>query len=240
MIGILYHYQVYDSYASRPEKGVHAPLDRAKQYTQSNKWFLKLDVRKFFASIDHETLKEQLAKRFKDYRLLAIFDQIIDSYEETNGRELPIGNLASQYFANHYLTGLDHYIKENLACKVYVRYMDDMVLWHQDKTWLKNAKREIEDFIIQKLKCQLKPILLNQVERGLPFCGYLIRPNYIRLNQRSKKRYIRKLKNLHKKYESGEWTEMECQRKVVPLIAFTRYADSNQFRQKVLFKIQGH
>lgn len=230
-------FQIYDSYASRPKKGVHAALKRAKTNTRPNHWFLKLDVRKFFASIHHEVLKEQLARRFKDPKLLSIFDQIIDSYESTALRGLPIGNLASQYFANHYLGELDHYIKAKLRCKYYVRYMDDMVVWLEDKSALKNIKQEIDEFIQSKLKCELKPILLNRVERGVPFCGYIIRPDYVRLSQRSKRRYIKKLNIIQEKSMTGEWTDLECQRKALPLIAFTRYAEALGFRQNVLLKL---
>ena len=231
------NYQIENSYASRPGKGVHAALGRAKQFTGRNNWFLKLDVRKYFASIHHDVLKRQLEKRFKEYRLLAIFEQIIDSYEDSPSRGLPIGNLASQYFANHYLVVLDRYVKESLGCKSYVRYMDDMVLWHRDKPFLKEAQKEIVDFTRKILRCDLKPSLLNKVERGLPFCGYILRPDHVRLNQRSKRRFIRKMKDLNNKYHSGEWSEAVCQRKALPLIDFTCYADARNFRQKVLLKI---
>ena len=226
-----------DSYASRPGKGVHAGITKAKKYTQTGRWFLKLDVKKFFASVHHDVLKEQLARRFKDPQLLGIFDQIIDSYENEPNRGLPIGNLASQYFANHYLGELDHFIKEKLKCKYYVRYMDDMVIWTYDKEKLKQVRQDIDGFIQTQLKCQLKPILLNTVERGVPFCGYIIRPNYIRLSQRSKQRYIRKMNILQEKYDNGEWTPKECQQKALPLIAFTQFAETKAFRQKVLLKI---
>ena len=118
-------------------------MDRAKKFTRANRWFLKLDIKGFFASIHHEVLKEQLKRRFKEHKLLAIFNQIIDSYEATSHRGLPIGNLGSQYFANHYLAVLDHYIKEELGCKYYIRYMDDMVVWHRDKETLKQIRNQL-------------------------------------------------------------------------------------------------
>ena len=226
--------QIYHSYASRPAKGVHAALAKAKQFTRPKSWFLKLDVRKFFASIPHDVLKAQLERLFKDYRLLNIFDKIIDSYHASPGRGLPIGNLSSQYFANHFLTGLDHFIKENLRCKAYVRYMDDMVLWHSDKKFLKEAKRVIESYVENTLQCSLKPALLNKAERGLPFCGYLIRPGYVRLSQRSKKRYIKKMENLQVQFDTGRWSEEVCHRRALPLIAFTEYAEAKLFRKKVM------
>ncbi|MFQ5447468.1 MAG: RNA-directed DNA polymerase [Saprospiraceae bacterium] len=227
--------QVFDSYASRPGKGVHAALKRAASFNRPARWFLKLDVRKFFESIHHDTLKAQLERMFKDYRLLDIFGKIIDSYEAHSGRGVSIGNLSSQYFANHYLSSLDHFIKERLQCKAYVRYMDDMVLWHPEKEWLKNAHNAIEDFVETRLQLHLKPELLNRTKRGLPFCGYLVFPHHIRLSQRSKKRYIKKLKYMVTQHQSGEWDETACQRHALPLVAFTRHADTLAFRKNVLF-----
>ena len=109
----------------------------------------------------------------------------------------------SQYFANHFLTGLDHFIKEQLRCKHYVRYMDDMVLWDRDKSKLKTARREIERYLADELRMALKPPLLNAADRGLPFLGYLLSPGRIRLTQRSKRRYIRKLTALQQQWRSG-------------------------------------
>jgi len=228
---------VFDSYASRPGKGVHAALKRAMAFNRPGSWFLKLDVRKFFASIHHQTVKEQLERLFKDYRLLGIFGKIIDSYEATPGRGVPIGNLTSQYFANHYLTGLDHFIKERLHSHAYIRYMDDLVLWHPEKCWLQEARHAIEDFLTTRLRLRLKPELLNRSDRGLPFCGYIIFPHHIRLSQRSKRRYIKKMRYVNAQYNSGAWDEAACQRHVLPLAAFTRHADAKVFRQKVISRI---
>lgn len=226
--------QVYDSYASRPGKGVHAALSKARKFTRSNNWFLKLDVRKFFDSIHHETLKVQLRRMFKDELLLGIFDTIIDSYSAQPGKGLPIGNLTSQYFANHYLAGLDHLIKEKMQATGYVRYMDDMVLWHDEKAWLKNAHQAIDEFVESNLNCSLKPEVLNRTERGLPFLGYLVFPHYVRLLQRSKRRFVEKIKYLNRKYHTGDWSEAACQRHALPLVAFTLQADAKAFRQRFI------
>ena len=92
-------FQIFDSYASRLGKGTYAALERAKFFQVKYKWFLKLDVRKYFDTIDHCILKQLLAKRFKDLSLLNVFFNIIDSYETSTGKGLPIGNLTSHAFA---------------------------------------------------------------------------------------------------------------------------------------------
>jgi retron-type reverse transcriptase len=231
--------QIFDSYASRPGKGTHAAVKRAKKFCCSYAWFLKLDVRKFFASIQHDCLKEQLRRMFKDCQLLNILYKIINSYESNTGCGVPIGNLTSQYFANHYLAGLDHFIKEQLRCKAYVRYMDDMVLWHDDKAQLKKSHYAVREFIQTNLKCELKPELLNRTKYGAPFLGYRIFPFHIRLLRRSKARFIKKMRYLDAQYQSGEWSETVCQRRVLPLVEFTKLADSTAFRKDVLERING-
>lgn len=226
-------YQVHESYASRKGKGTHAALEQAKVFTRRNRWFLKLDVRKFFESIHHEVLKNQLESRFKDPNLLLIFNKIIDSYEASPLRGLPIGNLTSQYFANHYLAGLDHMIKEKLRFKAYIRYMDDMVLWHDNKRLLSYAAHEIDLFVRHNLCCELKPILLNKTVRGLPFLGYSILPYQVKLTQQSKRRFIKKILHVDKCFHSGEWSEYACQRHVLPLLAFVDYADTQKLKESL-------
>ena len=226
--------QIYDSYACRLGKGTYAALDRAKKHTRKYRWYLKLDVQKFFASVQHGVLKEQLSGMFKDRRLLEILGKIIDSYADLEERGLPIGNLTSQYFANHYLSGLDHFVKERLRVKAYVRYMDDMVFWADDKRALKGVLQEVEGYIQDRLRCELKPPILNQTKFGVTFLGYRLFPYHIHLSQRSKQRFIKKINHLNHQYETGAWSEAECQRKALPLLAFTQHADTLAFRKSVV------
>jgi len=231
--------QTFDSYASRKGKGTHAALARATTFHRSNTWFLKLDVRKFFDTVQHGVLKGQLARLFKDYYLLSIFCKIIDSYAAYPDRGLPIGNLTSQYFANHYLSGLDHFIKKDLRIRCYVRYMDDMVLWHNDKIVLRETHAAISDFVQNRLLCELKPEQLNRIEHGLPFLGYRILPYQTRLTQGSKRRFIRKMNLLEANYNDGTWDEATSQRRALPLLAFTQHADTRALRTKIIFENKG-
>ena len=225
--------QIYDSYASRIGKGSHAAIRRAMDFHRQNAFYLKLDVRKFFASVHHQVIMDQLKRLFKDKILLGIFYQIIDSYSDSPQRGLPIGSLCSQYLANHYLCGLDHYIKEALRMRAYVRYMDDMVLWHRDKPKLKDALAKIEEFVDRDLRCSLKPIQLNKTTHGLPFLGFRFFPSGIRLNQQSKRRFIRKFRILETKYHQGEWDEATCQRRGLPLLAFIQQGDTEALLRRI-------
>lgn len=222
--------QIHDSYASRRGKGTFACLDRAARYHRRHAFFLKLDVRQFFGTIHHGVLKCQLTRLFKDEPLLDVFRTIIDSYENTPGQGLPIGNLTSQYFANHYLSGLDHFCKEQLKLKAYVRYMDDIVVWANDKPTLQAAQRAINNFVTGKLHQELKPVLLQKSKRGLPFLGFLLFPHYRRLSQSSKRRFYKKATATHNAYLNGRYDGATAARRIQALTAFTRHADAFQLR----------
>lgn len=226
--------QIFDSYATRPEKGTYAALARAKCYNRQHRWFLKLDYRKYFDSLSHTVLKGQLCALFKDPRLLRIFECIIDSYAVKEGRGVPIGNLTSQYFANHYLAAADHYVKEVLQIKAFVRYMDDCVLWHGDKEILLYAGFKLNQHAETVLKLNLKPFCLNQNSHGLPFLGYLLYPDHPRLAQRSRQRFTKKLRLYADHLISGMWTQKEYQVHVLPLVAFTEHAEAKAFRRKTV------
>lgn len=159
--------------------------------------------------------------------------QIFDSYAVHPGRGVPIGNLTSQYFANHYLSPADHYVRETLRIPAYVRYMDDMVLWHHDKAALLEAGHQLQAFICDRLQQELKPFCLNENKQGLPFLGYLLYPDTIRLARRSRQRYIRKIRQYENWLAAGIWSDKQYQNHALPLTAFTQHADAKAFRLKV-------
>lgn len=225
---------IHDSYASRKGKGQYKALERAKLHTNRYEWYLKLDVRKFFDSLSHDIIKRQLSRLYKEQRLLGIFSQIIDSYEARPDRGVPIGNLTSQYFANHYLSGLDHYVKENLRARAYVRYMDDMVIWGNEKEPLLEIKKSIEAYIEERLSLELKPFALNKSALGLPFLGYRIFPHHVMLLGSSKKRFIKKLSAVENANKLGDWSESKCQRHAEPLLAFLQHASTFALRKRLV------
>lgn len=231
--------QVFDSYASRKGKGTYAALERAKHFSSRKAWFLKLDVRQFFGTVHHEVLKAQLARMFKDPTLLRIFHVIIDSFEPLPQRGLPIGNLTSQYFANHFICGLDHFILEKLRVACYVRYMDDLVLWHHDKAELQSTYAAVRHFVETELLAELKPELLRRTASGLPFLGYHIFPHHVRLLQQSKQRFFKKMRTVDENYHSGTWGEAQCQRRALPLLAFAAHADAAMLRKNLLSRLMG-
>jgi hypothetical protein len=231
-------YQIFDSYANRKNKGTNAALDRAAHYQNRYRWFLKLDVRKYFDSIDHNVLNGHLEKLFKEEKLLIILRDIINSYSTHCGKGLPIGNLTSQYFANHYLAISDHFVKEKLQVKAYVRYMDDMVLWENDKTELIEKGKQLEQFLNEKLQLNLKFFYINKTKFGLSFLGYVLFRNKIHLNKSSRKRFRTKLKVYEEQLYMDNWTQSDYQKHLLPLLAFAEKADSRAFRKKCIMQIK--
>jgi len=225
---------IYHTYATRVGKGTYAALDSAKEYVEKYTLFAKLDVRKYFDSISHIVLINQLSRIFKDKLLLKIFESIINSYEVTQQRGIPIGNLTSQYFANYYLSGADHYAKETLKIKGYARYMDDILLFENDMDLLKNKLTAFSSFINEKLLLELKRPIINYTAKGVSFLGYVLLPNAVKLNQNSKQRFCKKIGNYQRLLDNGKWSQQEFSRHTLPLIAFTEYANSKHLRSKII------
>lgn len=222
---------IFDCYASRPQKGTHRAVRRVAQLSKNYSWFVKLDVRKFFDSIDHEVLKYLLQKIFKDNRLLTTFDRIIDSYG--NGIGLPIGNLTSQYFANHYLSSLDHFMKESEKAMAYVRYMDDVIIMGTSKVQVRELMQVYRQFAKKKLKLDVKPPIVGRVCCGIPFLGYKVFRDRIFVNGRGKRRFKTNFKMLQTLFERSLITEREFSDRIVSNLSYVNFADSNRYRKKI-------
>lgn len=227
-------YQIFDSYASRPGKGTYAALERAQMFVRRYGWFAKLDVVKYFDTIDHDVLRRQLCRLFKDAGLLRFFDELIAGYCTLPGKGLPIGNLTSQYFANHYLSPADHYAKEVVGVPAVVRYMDDMLLFADDKNELMAYCRTYSRYVSEVLKLELHPVTMNRTASGLPFLGYVVYPHKLRLNENSKRRFRSKLIAMEKARETGSLGETEYVARVQSMYSFVEKADSIGFRKRTL------
>lgn len=226
-------YQIETSYACRKEKGIDGAMKKARDYSGAFSWYLKLDVHRYFDSVDHVVLQKILERLFKDSRLLELFWKIIDSYQTVPGRGIPIGNLTSQYFANIYLSTLDHYIKEQLNISGYVRYMDDFVLFANCKEELQFALERVNTYLTERLNLTLNEPQLNRCKCGLTYLGYRLYPEKTKLSQRSKKRFRKKIRVAESNLRTDIWTQCEYARHVSPLIAFLQRADCKGFLKSV-------
>ncbi len=227
------------TYATRKGKGIYAALDKAVLSFAKYHYSLKLDFRKYYDTVDHAILNALLRSMFKDGRLLQIFDSIIDSYCSYEGKGLPIGNLTSQYFANAYLSSLDHYAKEQLKAPIYIRYMDDILIMCDNKDSLKQMYIAMDDYATNVLKLDFKPPIFRTAKEGQVFLGYKIKPYRCELAGRSKRRYRSKLMDCERRWRLGQWNEQTYHEHLLPLVAFIRHAVSLKFRQSCLDAIKG-
>jgi len=232
---VLERYAIHDSYACRAGKGMHAAVRRAQEFLRMYPWYLKLDVRKYFDSISHVTMRGLLSRRFKDNALLTLFARILSTYETSPGKGLPIGNLVSQHLANFYLGLLDHWVKETLHVRGYVRYMDDFVLWADDKEPLQAHLHAIRSFLASELALELKDnVQINRCARGLPFLGYRVFPGRLDLGPRARQRFARKLRGYEAEWRRGAWSEAELARHMEALLSYVRFADTVELRRRIV------
>lgn len=230
---------IHTTYACRKGKGREACIAKSVFFSQRHQWYLKLDIRKYFDSISHSRLKLQFERIIKDQKLLAFFQRILETHAVCHDSGLPIGTLASQHFANFYLSSLDHFVKEELSVSGFVRYMDDMVLWANSKDELKSHLFEMKSFLQTRLGLEIKDYpLINRCDRGIPMLGCIVFPSHVILNRRSKRRFFTTLKRLENSIDEGVLGEQELQQRTTSLIAFCTSANvsSWRFRNSVLYR----
>ena len=190
---------IYDSYSCRVGKGTHKAMDRFTDFGRivsrngtRTCWVLKCDIRKFFANIDHRVLKDILANHISDLDLIGLLGHIIDSFM-TPGKPdvgLPLGNLTSQLLVNIYMNEFDHFMKRTLKVKRYIRYADDFVILHEDKTYLEELLPLIADFLATRLKLSLHPnkVFIKTLASGVDFLGWVHFPTHRVLRTATKRR----------------------------------------------------
>ncbi len=198
---------ISDSYSCRLDKGTHKGLHKFRSYTlkvSKNKtkacFVLKCDIKKFFANINHDILKEILINKIKDKDLLNLISNIIDSFPEG----LPLGNLTSQLLVNIYMNEFDQYMKHKLKVKYYIRYADDFVILNNDRLYLENLIIEIDKFLKEKLKLELHPkkVSIESVYSGVDFLGWIDFSSHRVLRNTTKRRMFKKLENNNSRKES--------------------------------------
>lgn len=180
-----------DTYSCVKGRGIHGALRAVKKSLQDEagtQYCLKLDITKFYPSVNHGILKQLLRRKFKDNDLLWLLEEIIDSAEG-----LPIGNYLSQYFANFFLTGFDHWLKETKGVRYYFRYADDLVFFAPDKESLHELLADIRQYLWDNLKLKVKGNyqVFPVWSRGVDFVGYVFRHTHIRMRKSIKKRFAR-------------------------------------------------
>lgn len=235
-----------DSYANRIGKGTHRALNRCTYFARRYRYVLPCDIKQHFPSIDHAILREILARYIACRDTMWLIDQILaggvgvlseeyrmvyfpgdDLLAAARPRGLPIGNLTSQFWSNCYLNPLDHFIKRELKCPAFVRYVDDMLLFANDKHILHSWRAAIIDYletlrlVLHIERCQPRP-----VDAGLPFLGFVVYPDHRRLKGRKAVGYRRRLKELWQSYQRREIGQAEVAASLQGWLAHIRHADT--------------
>lgn len=242
---------IKDSYACIKDKGTHKAVRAVYRYmrtmnyqTNGEAWIVKLDVKKYFYSIDRGILKRLLRKKIDDERFLRLLDKIIDSSPEGD-TGIPLGNISSQDLANIYLNELDQYAKRYLGLKYYVRYMDDVIAVVHSKEEAKETLAALTKFLNDSLnletnaKSQIFPI-----KQGVNAYGFKIKTTHIMLRDSSKKAMKRRIKRMDQKLTAGEITLHEVDQAVSSWIGHARHSNSYNlatsiFKDYKYIKIEG-
>jgi hypothetical protein len=224
---------VDDTFACRTGKGTLAAVQRCQYHVRRFPWYAKLDIRHYFASVDHQILQSQLRRRLKGDALLRLLDCIIDAHQDAPGKGLPIGALTSQVFANFYLTSLDRLLLETFKVAGMVRYMDDFVFWDQSRQRVVDLVKQTCGYVAQHLHLTVKDTLqINRSDRGLPICGYRVFAGTIHLARSRRQRYIRAKQHWERRYRMGQISARQLQAGYDAALAITAHADAAAWRRR--------
>ena len=208
---------IFYSFPCRRGKGTHAGIEELHKILRKVSlngarpcFALKMDIKRFFDSIDHQTLKFLIRKKVKDDKLLKLVDLIIDSFmikkTQRGNIGLPLGNVTSQLFANIYLHELDDFVKQKLHQKYYLRYSDDFIIISHQKSELTALIPIIQNFLKETLFLELHPkkIIIKKLSQGIDFLGSIIFLKHRLLHTSTIKRLKRRLKKNYFKYLNNE------------------------------------
>jgi hypothetical protein len=244
---------IKDSYANRVGRGTHRAVDRCQQFARRYPYALQCDIRQFFPSIDHAILRRTLARKVRDEDVRWLIDRILESgigvlseqyamvwfpgddlFAASRPRGLPIGNLTSQFWANCYLNSFDHFVKRELRCKGYLRYVDDFVLFAEDKATLWAWHRALVARLA-RLRLTIHPgAHPRPVTEGLPFLGFVVYPDRRRLKRRKGIHYRRRFRTLLQQYAEGEISLDEVTASARGWANYARYGNTVGLRKAVL------
>jgi retron-type reverse transcriptase len=242
---------IFDSYACIKEKGTHKAIERYRAFLPKNSHVLKCDIKKYFWNIDHDILLHQLEGKIKCQDTLWLIKKILDSHQKTEELEyfpgddlftplrrkrgIPIGNLTSQVFSNLYLNGFDHFVKEALRVKYYIRYCDDFVVFGNSPQWLNAVRGGMEQYL-ETLRLKLHPnkSRVYRVTDGVDFLGFRIFPDHMRVRKSVVKGYRRKLREMVQDYQNGALSLSGVRASIQSWIGHVKHADSYRLREEML------
>jgi len=251
IMNILYPYYdkafIYNSFSCRIGKGNHKGVEALRSMVQKESnndtrqvFILKCDIKKFFDSVDHDTLVTILKTRVKDEKLMKLLVEVIESFTSNRStlferKGLPIGNLTSQLFANVYMDIFDQHMKHELKVKHYARYTDDFVIVSKDKEYLISLISNIKKFLNITLKLDLHPekVTIRKYTQGVDFLGYIVLPHYTKVRQRTIKRISRRIEEKIALYKSGKLEKEKLDATLMSYLGVLSHADTHKFSESL-------
>ncbi|MCK9328022.1 MAG: reverse transcriptase/maturase family protein [Bacteroidales bacterium] len=228
---------IFDLYSAIPGKGLHAGSYRLRQFLRdrkNTKCCLKFDVSKFYPSIDHDILIEKVRKKIKCPDTLWLLEDIIRS--PGGNKNVPIGNYLSQYLSNLYLNDFDHWIKETIGMKYYIRYCDDGVIFHQDKTVLRTLMEDVREYMQEELALSLNPktTVLDVDRQGVDFLGYKCFRDYTLLRKSSARNFKKKIAQI----EAGNLDPQNVISSTMSYLGWLKHCDAHHLSTRYIYNNQ--
>ena len=230
---------IADSYACIPGRGTHLAVERYRAFVRARGergYRVQGDIKRDFASVDHAVLLERLGRRIGDERLLTLLDTLVTHGAEQPGRGMPIGSLTSQLFANVYLDALDHFVKERLRVRHYLRYMDDFLLLAADRQEARCCLAAVRAFLTEQLRLELNPRRVSVAPIGEPcdLLGYVHHPGgRVWVRRRSVRRLWRRLPALARRVTAGAIDSDTTRASVASWFGLAKHADAFRLSQRI-------
>lgn len=243
---------IFDSYANRVGKGTHRALDRCQQFARRYGYVLPCDIKQFFPSIDHAVLRQMLERKLKDEGVLWLIDQILasgvgvlaeeyqmvyfagdDLFAVMRPRGLPIGNLTSQFWGNVYLNAFDHFVQRELGVCGYVRYVDDFLLFGNDKKQLWRCLTRVQQRLAEIRLTIHGGTNPRPVQEGIPFLGFVVFPEKRRIKQHKVVYFCRRFRANCAAYEKGLLGFEQLSASVQGWVNHARYGNSVGLRKYI-------
>ena len=241
---------VHDTYACRKDRGTHRAVRRCQEFARRHPCVLKADIWKFYFTVDQEALLSILGRRVRDARVLTLVKEILathdtgteyyqpfpgdDLFSPLRPRGIPIGNLTSQFFANVYLGELDAFAKRVLGVRAYVRYMDDVLLFADDRETLRRWRAALAHELI-RLRLALHPTKCHVMSTagGVPFLGFRVMPGRRLLLRSGVRRFVRRTRRQMRAVEAGQLEPAALTRSVRGWVAHAAFAESLGLRRAI-------
>ena len=235
------------SYACRKGKGSHKAVFLARKLAGRHRYFLKLDVAAYFDNVEHDILMSLLSEQLQDEGILWLCRALLDgsnvpAVRHGERKALPIGNLTSQFWANVYLDPVDKLVTSSLGRSTYLRYMDDMLIFAEDKTELWEISACVRSFLRDELALKLKDkaTIVAPVTEGVPWLGFRVFPGIVLADRCAKRRFSLKLKKSREEATRGWHSEDAAVAGVTSLCGHLSQANTLQFRRGVLDRIESN